>query len=64
MSSPKEKSEELHVGFWRLTNDSRIAKQCALIAVDEIMDCTKNGLGLTKFSKEYWQDVKQEIEKL
>ena len=39
------------------------AKQCAIIAVDEIINCTKNGLGLTKFSKEYWQEVKKEIEK-
>jgi hypothetical protein len=73
--TPKEKAEELvskyitNQNSWYLENlvdGLRIAhaKQCALIAVDEIMDCTKNGLGLTKFSKEYWQEVKQEIEKL
>jgi len=40
------------------------AKQCALIAVDEIMKVTKNGLGLTIYSKEYWIEVKKEIEAL
>jgi hypothetical protein len=35
--TPQEKADELHVGYWRLTNDSRIAKQCALVAVNEII---------------------------
>jgi hypothetical protein len=30
---------------------SFVTKQCALIAVDEIINCTKNGLGHTVFSK-------------
>ena len=34
----KEKADEIYVGFWYLTNDSRIAKQCALICVDEKMN--------------------------
>ncbi len=38
--------------------------KCALIAVDEIIECTRSGFGTTKFSKEYWQVVKTEIEKL
>jgi hypothetical protein len=46
-----------------LTNDSR--KQCALIAVDEVINQCWNyreiDLGL---ALEYWQEVKQEIEKL
>jgi hypothetical protein len=33
----KEKAKELHIEYWYLLNDSRIAKQCALIAVDEIL---------------------------
>jgi hypothetical protein len=36
------------------------AKQCALIAVDEILDMD---LQLLSYRK-YWQEVKQEIEKL
>ena len=39
-----------------------MAIQCALIAVEELIECTKNGLGTTKFSKEYWQQVKYELQ--
>lgn len=66
-----EKAEELINNYYIVCQEfteeiqcSIQAKQCALIAVDEILDCTKNGLGLTKFSKEYWQEVKEEIYKL
>jgi hypothetical protein len=38
-----------------------IAKQCALIAVDEIFD---SGLLVMIDDEQYWYDVKQEIEKL
>ena len=38
------------------------AKQCALIAVDEIIKELKN-FGL-KYSVEWWEEVKKEIEKL
>jgi hypothetical protein len=61
----KEKAEELYVGFWSLTNNSRIAKQCALIAVDEIIkECEKFFEAISENRKLYWQEVKQEIEKL
>ena len=36
-------------------------KQCALIAVDEILNLCWNG---NLKAKEYWQEVKQEIENL
>lgn len=36
------------------------AKRCALIAVDEVM----NNLPLISEIKDYWDEVKQEIEKL
>jgi hypothetical protein len=65
--TPKEKAEELYVGFWRLTNDSRIAKQCALIAVDEIMKAIPDAsFDDSPYNHElvWWQEVKQEIEKL
>jgi len=77
--TPQEKAEELLIKMYQplpaskeaekgkehlYYNQYNAAKQCALIAVDEIINCTKNGLGLTKYSKEYWQEVKQEIEKL
>ena len=66
--TPKEKSVEL-VNKYLQIYDGRVpqAKQCALIAVDEILnlmikefkwDVKHNG------NIEYWQEVKQEIEKL
>ena len=76
--TPKEKAKELvwkfaeysHTDFdynnggYQVKSQMENAKQCALIAVDEIINCTRNGLGDTIFSKEYWQEVKQEIDKL
>jgi len=38
----------------------RCAKQCALIAVDEMLKTN----WINVWEKEYWQEVKQEIEKL
>ena len=61
---PKEKAEQLFFKYRNLENkDSFInnhnSKQCALIAVDElIIDNT------SVYSRRYWQEVKQEIEKL
>jgi hypothetical protein len=37
------------------------SKECALIAVDEIL---KAGQDVDEFADSYWQEVKQEIEKL
>ena len=62
--TPKEKAEELYVGYWYLTNDSRIAKQCAMIAVNEILFMgIMSDSGDWEMAKLYWQEVKQEIEK-
>jgi|LakMenE18May11ns_1017448.scaffolds.fasta_scaffold8779948_2 hypothetical protein len=61
--TPKEKAKELIDNFLpHSTGNSNIneAKQCALIAVDEIL----NNDGFTQFDiylTEYWQQVKQEI---
>ena len=52
--------------------DNDMAKQCALIAVNEIINSTHSyqymlaaDLFTRKtFKREYWQEVKQEIEKL
>jgi hypothetical protein len=64
--TPQEKADELHVGYWRLTNDSRIAKQCALIAVDEIIANIEPSLSMDVISAriKYWEQVKIEINKL
>ena len=63
--TPKEKAEELVNRFiYRRTDYVEIdyAKQCALIAVDEILD---NNLWFKdEVNNNYWQEVKIEIEKL
>jgi hypothetical protein len=78
--TPKEKATQLCDAFYQklplernvITTDGDLsweynswqrAKECALIAVDEILNVT---VGLTDFTDDfdYWQEVKQEIEKL
>jgi hypothetical protein len=65
--TPKEKAQELIEKFRisKAINES-YAKQCALIAVEEIMSAlTYLPYGLDYLNKiSDWQEVKQEIEKL
>jgi hypothetical protein len=72
--TPKEKAEELvskyitNQNSWYLENlvdGLRIAhaKQCALIAVDEIIDEYQKIFPNVN-RRNYWDEVKQEIEKL
>lgn len=63
----KEKAEELILKFMRLQErnynwfDSKLGKQCALIAVDEII----NAIGFSNnVNVDYWLEVKKEIEKM
>ena len=78
--TPKEKAMELYDKFYMAIPECDYetkAKQCALIAVDEILETTKVKWatqrkfpnGEYKFwkgvaYKKYWQEVKQEIENL
>lgn len=72
--TPKEKAKELVENYYHLfsvelenTINYREAKQCALIAVDELMKYAENSYynkDLIKGAKLYFQEVKQEIEKL
>jgi hypothetical protein len=82
--TPKEKAEELVYKFddtMEFSTPQRFAKQCALIAVDEILnarpldpnyvdwdDCGAAHQYWYEAQKEealeFWQEVKQEIEKL
>jgi hypothetical protein len=64
--APKEKAKELVDNFIpHSTGNSNIneAKQCALIAVDEILDIAywEYMESMGEKEKEYWQQVKQEI---
>lgn len=65
--TPKEKAKELVEKFLaklktatpKLNRPNYQSKQCALIAVDEILKAVEG-----KYDEYYWQEVKQEIEKL
>ena len=55
----QEKAKELFMRNFEITVDDYCAKQCALIAVDELL------LLITyQPTIDYWNEVKQEIEKL
>jgi predicted Ser/Thr protein kinase len=58
----KEKAKELYVKYYKLIESPlekhTRTKQCALIAVDELIYSHNND------NKWYWQEVKNEIEKL
>ena len=72
--TPKEKAIELYNKFLNPSGDTYLygmlehesAKECALIAVDEILNEFPQGFkgNFEERRKQYWQEVKQEIEKL
>ena len=72
--TPQEKAKELfmdmkyHIPYVHdptEPSEDKIAKQCALIAVDEIIESHYKLLaGVNQSVYNYWQEVKQEIEKL
>jgi hypothetical protein len=67
--TPKEKAEEITLLYYNLGKHLYVpisfAKQCALIAVDELIKvaCDYSDYDET-VTKEYWEKVKIEIEKL
>ena len=70
---PEEKANNLCMRFLIQTTtdipygiNKTIAKECALIAVDEIIASNPNLKWFSKLndSIKYWQEVKKEIEKL
>jgi len=69
--TPKEKAQELDSRFYELVADTPDpdwrSKQGALIAVDEILKIVNiwSSLNMQKSSQViFWEEVKQEIEKL
>jgi hypothetical protein len=64
--TPKEKAEELVDKFSFSCRECDNSKQCALIAVDEILDDDCFDMGEEAFDKRinFWQQVKKEIEEL
>ncbi len=64
--TPKQKAEQLVEAMafsCRECDYEAKAKQCALIAVDEIMNVIIGSYDY-ELEKKYWEEVKQEIEKL
>jgi hypothetical protein len=70
--TPKEKAKELVLKFaFKGAQHEGEAKTFALIAVNEIIDCTPS-VNIYPFNfqqiqprvREYWQEVKKELEKL
>ena len=68
--TPKEKAKQLHILFSNAIPSSKAewyeSKQCALIAVDEIINANPYEVSKTDMDStiDYWQEVKQEIEAL
>lgn len=62
--TPKEKAKELVNKYWITDFDiyEKECKQCALIAVDELIEESIGYLSIER--NKYWKEVKQEIEKL
>jgi hypothetical protein len=64
--APKEKARELYDEFGCIlstTIPKRKVKQCALIAVDEILLAIQDS-PLADVDWDYWKEVKREIEQL
>ena len=72
--SPKEKAEELYFKFYSkipsIQDEGQMqdeaSKQCALVAVDEMLEEIKDSADkeIVVLRIIYWEKVKQEIEKL
>lgn len=66
--TPKEKARELYDKYWLIV-DTKSVNKCALIAVYEIIFALNDDIyiqGETDIDshREYWEEVRQEIEKL
>jgi DNA primase large subunit len=70
--TPKEKAEELFdkfelsfAGVISADEDwEALGKQCALIAVDEVIEALHEHHWQNRLIIDYWQEVKNELEKL
>ena len=66
--TPKEKANELYLKYKTLNlstwTNSKDAKEMSLIAVDELIIEENRYNNGSFYQSRYWQEVKQEIEKL
>ena len=60
--TPQEKAKELIRQFYSV--GAVECKQCALLAVDEVLDDYEQFPYKVQLGKDYWNEVKQEIENL
>ena len=66
----KEKTVDIFYKYYQATKDHNIAKECALIAINDILEATKmhqyalNEIPSKIVYNHYWSEVKKEIEKL
>ena len=56
----KQKAEDLFDKIYNISGLTKESKEIALIAVDELISVTWH----SPFHRDYWKEVKQEIEKL
>jgi hypothetical protein len=63
--TPQEKAAELILMYMAITIKLDLAKKCALATSNELKKQEANLLAYDpdRYSSEYWQQVKQEIEK-
>lgn len=60
--TPKQKAAYLIVKYMSKVVNMKTAKECALVAVDEIKTLLYNADRMYQY--DYWYEVKQEIEKV
>lgn len=60
----KQKAKELVDRFINATEYNGYGQQCALVAVDEILNALPFDYEFTEKMIDYWQQVKHEIEQL
>lgn len=58
--TPKGKAAYFVVKYMSKVVNKQIAKECALVAIDEIIDALEKSVSE---NYNYWQEVKQEIKK-
>ena len=68
MNFAKEKADELYDKYYQLCADSsnpqNMAKQCSLIAFDELIKYAKTFGDVTELDIQHFEDIKKEIELL
>jgi hypothetical protein len=64
--NPKQKAAYLVLKYMSKVVSKQVAKECALVAVDEIIANIEPSISIDVIEArvKYWQEVKQEIEKI